>query len=96
MRRRDTPRGLRSVELEVGGEQLVVLSYPIRATSSLRGLSGAEKEIVAGVLAGLSNASIARRRGTATRTVANQLAALYRKLGVGSRRELVALLGKGT
>lgn len=34
---------------------------------------------------GLSNAEIGKIRGTSPRTVANQLARIYRKLGVGSR-----------
>lgn len=33
---------------------------------------------------------IARRRGTSPRTVANQIASIFRKHGVGSRAELVA------
>jgi DNA-binding CsgD family transcriptional regulator len=42
-------------------------------------------------LQGLSNDDIARARGTSTRTVANQLASAYRKLGIGSRLQLFAL-----
>lgn len=41
---------------------------------------------------GHSNAEIAGMRGTSVRTVANQLAAIYGKLGVGSRVELIAAL----
>jgi DNA-binding CsgD family transcriptional regulator len=44
---------------------------------------------------GQSNAAIAKARGTHVRTVANQLAALFRKLGVASRAELRALLARG-
>jgi DNA-binding CsgD family transcriptional regulator len=43
-------------------------------------------------LAGLSNAEVAIRRGTSPRTIANQLASVLRKLGVGSRYELAAAL----
>ncbi len=39
-------------------------------------------------LRGASNQDIARTRGVSVRTVANQLAAVYRKLGVRSRAEL--------
>jgi DNA-binding CsgD family transcriptional regulator len=56
------------------------------------GLSDAERAIIMGILAGQRIASIARDRGTSPRTVSNQLASVYRKLGVSSRRELVALL----
>lgn len=43
-------------------------------------------------LSGLSNAEVAKKRGTAVRTVANQLQSLFRKLGVNSRAELSARL----
>ena len=36
--------------------------------------------------------AIARRRGTSERTVANQIAALFAKLGVVSRAELLVYL----
>ena len=42
--------------------------------------------------AGVSNACIARLRRCSVNTVANQLAAVYRKLGVSGRRELGARL----
>jgi DNA-binding NarL/FixJ family response regulator len=50
------------------------------------------------VLSGLSNADIAGRRGTAVRTIANQVASIYRKLQVRSRLELslFALAGRHT
>ena len=41
---------------------------------------------------GGSNAQIARARGTSARTVANQVASVFVKLGVASRRELLAKL----
>lgn len=51
-------------------------------------LSKAEHEVVARAAAGLSNAQIAASRGVSARTVANQLASAFRKLGVASRFEL--------
>jgi DNA-binding NarL/FixJ family response regulator len=51
-------------------------------------LSRAEREVVQLMLQGESNGAIAFRRGTSVRTIANQLSAAYRKLGVGSRAEL--------
>ncbi|MFW6050714.1 MAG: response regulator transcription factor [Myxococcota bacterium] len=59
------------------------------------GLTRAEQDVVAHLLEGASNAEIARRRGTSPRTVANQLACVFRKLGVSSRQE-VALVALGT
>ena len=45
------------------------------------------------MLAGMSTTAIAAERGRAERTIANQIAAIYRKLGVGSRSELAARFG---
>jgi DNA-binding NarL/FixJ family response regulator len=53
-------------------------------------LSGAEQAIVEAVLRGRSNREIAEERGTSVRTVANQMASIFRKLCVGSRSELAA------
>lgn len=53
-------------------------------------LSAAEREVAELAARGLSNTEIARARRVATRTIANQLAGVYRKLGVSGRRELRA------
>jgi len=82
-------------ELVVDGELLVVVSLPVVTGGVGAALTRAERAIAQDVAAGYSNAEIARRRGRSVRTIANQLAALYRKLGVGSRSELVrALFGR--
>jgi DNA-binding NarL/FixJ family response regulator len=60
--------------------------------SAAAGLSDAERAVVTGILGGKRIAAIARERGTSPRTVANQLASIYKKLGVSSRREAIALL----
>ena len=54
-------------------------------------LSDAERAIVDGLLGGKRIAAIARERGTSPRTVAHQVTSTYQKLGVSSRRELLAL-----
>lgn len=54
-------------------------------------LSDAERAVVTGIVGGKRVAAIARERGTSPRTVSNQLASVYRKLGVCSRREALAL-----
>jgi len=53
-------------------------------------LTRAEADIVRAVLRGASNAEIAGVRGRSVRTVANQIASMFRKLNVGSRSELYA------
>ncbi|MBI2896680.1 MAG: helix-turn-helix transcriptional regulator [Deltaproteobacteria bacterium] len=55
-----------------------------------RPLSSVEIEVAIAALEGKSTIQIARERGRAYRTVANQLASVYRKLGIGSRLELAA------
>lgn len=91
-RRRDAPpRDLRATEFELGGDTFVVLSYAAEAPT-LDVLTGAERQVLGLLLEGLTNAAIARARGTALRTVANQVAAIFAKLGVGSRAELAAAL----
>lgn len=80
-------------EVAVGNERLVVASAEATpALSSLELLTPAEREVALLVVRGLSNAAIAKQRRCAVRTVANQLQAIYRKLGVASRAELGALV----
>jgi DNA-binding CsgD family transcriptional regulator len=68
----------------------VRMHAPARIADAARALTAAERDIASGVLEGLSNSELACRRGTSVRTIANQLAALYTKVGVGSRLELAA------
>lgn len=79
-------------DLLLSGDDLVVISLPSDAGSGLQALTRAERDVVCDVLAGHSTAAIAHTRGRSPRTVANQLASVYRKLGVGSRAELAARL----
>jgi DNA-binding NarL/FixJ family response regulator len=74
---------------------MVLLEWPLQAAVlPADRLTSAEIAVAELAVAGLGNAEIGRRRGTSERTVANQLASIYRKLGVGSRTELVAHLGE--
>lgn len=89
------PPHLLGWELVVDGHQYVLLEWPARAAREPVDLTPAERDVLAGILRGDSNATIARRRRTRPRTVANQVASLFRKLGVRSRSELVAHLMGG-
>lgn len=82
------PADLVAYELEPG-KVLFVHSIP---RPSVKGLTPAEQEVLALVLDGFDNASIAEARKTTTRTVANQVASIFRKVGVASRSELAAKL----
>jgi DNA-binding NarL/FixJ family response regulator len=52
-------------------------------------LTQAEREVLALIVDGHSNEGIAALRGRSQRTVANQVSALLRKTGLGSRRCLI-------
>lgn len=84
------PEDLSSTVVEMGSRLVVVLRYRPGATSGRPRLTRAEEIVLRAIFAGKSNAAIARERGTSARTVANQIASIFRKHGVGSRRELVA------
>jgi DNA-binding CsgD family transcriptional regulator len=69
----------------------VVISWDLddRETMSL---TAAERAVAALIARGKSNEAIAKIRGTSTRTVANQVASLLRKLGLPSRHHLGSTL----
>ena len=79
-------------DMKVGDERLVVLELPRVDPSTLQGLTETERAIVMRVVDGESNEHIAAERGVSPRTVANQLATVFRKLGVSGRAELVAAI----
>jgi DNA-binding NarL/FixJ family response regulator len=88
---RNGPRA-RLAETAANGERLLVGTYPALPEARIGPLTTAERDVLAALLAGSTNADIARRRDAAERTVANQIQANYRKLGVRSRCELAARL----
>jgi DNA-binding NarL/FixJ family response regulator len=87
-----SPAGPRArlAEVAIAGDRLLVGTYPLVDLRTLAPLSDAEREIAALLIAGSTNADVAARRGTSVRTVANQVSAILRKLGVGSRSEMAA------
>jgi DNA-binding CsgD family transcriptional regulator len=83
-----------AVRFSIGSEEYVLLTFPapVEPAHVPDGpkLSPAEHAVASLALRGRSNNEIGRLRGTSARTIANQLSAIYRKLGVSSRRELRA------
>jgi DNA-binding NarL/FixJ family response regulator len=71
-----------------------VFSFPLPPPALPPGLSEAERAVALDLLEGRSNAAIAAARRSSVRTVANQVASLFKKLGVHSRSQLVALLAR--
>jgi DNA-binding CsgD family transcriptional regulator len=91
------PRGLEAFRFDAGGEEFVLLTWPSAAPwreGAPAALTPAEATVAALAAAGLSNDDIARERSSSPRTVANQLANVFRKLGVASRLELYAHAGR--
>jgi DNA-binding CsgD family transcriptional regulator len=85
-----TPLGLDAWRSRINGADYALLTFPVGREDLWRGLTPRERAVATEVLRGLSNAGIARKLGVSPRTVANQVAAIFRKLGVGSRAELAA------
>jgi DNA-binding CsgD family transcriptional regulator len=70
-------------------------AYPQIEERTIAPLTEAERDIVALVVAGSTNADIARRRGSSEHTVASQLQSIFRKLRVRSRSDLAVRLQSG-
>lgn len=77
----------------MGGTEFVRLTIPLVPPLPAT-LTAAECDVVALILDGKSNAAIAKARGVAVRTVANQVASILRKLEVESRSALIARLAQ--
>ncbi|MEM7412456.1 MAG: helix-turn-helix transcriptional regulator [Myxococcota bacterium] len=88
------PGGLRArlEEASLNGETLLVGAHPLLDEAAAEALSPAEREVTSALLAGSTSLDIASRRGTSVRTIANQIASIFEKLGVHSRVELAARL----
>jgi DNA-binding CsgD family transcriptional regulator len=89
------PPGLQALRFRIGGEQFALLACDVPrqtgASPALDALSPSERKVVELLARGCKNSEIARLRSVSIQTVANQLASAFRRLNVGSRRELVAL-----
>jgi DNA-binding CsgD family transcriptional regulator len=78
---------LSSISTEHGPLSIVSIQSPDRL---LRGrLPPAELSVIANLLQGATYREIACLRGTSTRTIANQITAVFRRLRVSGRNELV-------
>lgn len=83
-----------SLRLRVGDEQIAIYGFPSdapREGAAGPTLTEAELVVAAALVTGASADEIARARGTSPRTVANQIAAIHRKMGVDSRMSLLSL-----
>lgn len=85
----ELPPGAEAYELEPGR---ILFVHSLTMPEDLSSLTPAERAVAARLLNGHDNARVARERGTSVRTIANQVASIFRKLGVSSRGELAARL----
>lgn len=76
----------------VDERELMVISAPRPDRRLDVLLPEAELSVIRRLVEGLSYGDIARRRGTSTRTIANQITAVFRRLKVSGRNELVQRL----
>ncbi|MBZ0235123.1 MAG: helix-turn-helix transcriptional regulator [Deltaproteobacteria bacterium] len=82
---------IRKTYAAIGGQELLRIEIDLDGRMPPE-LTPAEAEVASMLLLGMSDREIAQRRRTTVRTVANQLQAIYTKLGMNSRAELVAHL----
>lgn len=75
-------------ELTIGGERIAIGVCRDERASTHESLTSAENEVATLAAQGWSNQRIALARGSHSRTVANQLASILRKLGLHSRAQL--------
>jgi DNA-binding CsgD family transcriptional regulator len=85
------PRLMTRLALEVGPDRVDILRFddPRLPAAWAARLTAAQREVAQAAARGLTDAEIARERGTSVRTVSNLLAAAYRSLAVGGRKELI-------
>jgi len=89
-----SPQGIRShlARVALADGALLIGTTPRLDETQLSGLTTAERDVLALLIAGSTNNDIAQRRATSPNTVANQVQAIFRTFGARSRGELLARL----
>lgn len=82
---------MKARQVDLDGETYLVIEWTPR---SVEVLTAAERGVVELVGRGATNQEIARIRKTSTRTVANQIASILRKLDLPSRVAIAALTAR--
>lgn len=89
------PPSVRITRVRLGDTELAIVSAPLPGAAGLSQLTPAERDVFQRLLSGESREQIAMARCTSLRTIANQVASVFRKLGVCSRSELMLLYAGG-
>lgn len=82
--------------LDAGSTPRFIVSVPRPERAFRGGLNPAERDIVRLRVEGMAYEEMAKHRKTSPRTIANQVGAVYRKLGVSGRLALLATLVQRT
>jgi DNA-binding NarL/FixJ family response regulator len=89
------PRGIRAERAAHRGKPAVRVSFPVPKIDWSESLTSAEKDVAGDILAGLPNGAIGKKRGSSVRTVVNQVASIFKKVGAHSRLELCLVVYTG-
>jgi DNA-binding CsgD family transcriptional regulator len=73
-----------------GFSEVLIFDTVLAPSEPAEGLTLTERSVLLQVIRGENNREIAAKRGTSARTVANQVAVLFKKFGASSRAELAA------
>jgi DNA-binding NarL/FixJ family response regulator len=89
-----SPHGIRAnlARVALGEQALLIGSTPLLDEINTSKLTSAQREVLALLVTGSTNADIAAQRGTSPNTVANQVQAIFRAFRARSRSELLAVL----
>ena len=87
--------GSRLTYFEFRSSEFLVLSTETSGRAGTA-LSRSEQDVLAQIVAGRTYAQIAASRRRSRHTVAHQVSAILRKLGVASKRELLLAVGSPT
>jgi DNA-binding NarL/FixJ family response regulator len=90
--REPTAKTLARVSLLTRGEDTLWVIGAPRPDAILTLIPPAEQDVLRRLVEGCAYDEIASQRGRSVRTVANQLAAVFRRLGVSGRAELILML----
>jgi DNA-binding NarL/FixJ family response regulator len=84
------PRSIQCSRFALGAVEYMLVAHALDLPEPRTPLTSAERDVAMCLLRGRSLAQIASQRKTSMRTIANQAASIYRKLGVRCRLELGA------
>jgi DNA-binding CsgD family transcriptional regulator len=82
----------RTTRVQLDGVEYLVVEWAPAQPTGLSSLTPSERAVAKLVADGATNATIAKLRKTSARTVANQIGAILKKLGVPSRVHVAAML----